>query len=561
MLKNKQNMIELLTGVKASKRNYYTELKKTIMQLEKKNMKLEIINDVMKNFNINMSMNDMLKNVMDKLKTIYTFDRLSLSIYENSQLILSNVFPTDSFYVNVGEPLPKDNSIYWKVIEQKNPIHFCLNEGGDVLSDIERVALQNLKIQSILLFPLVSKKKVIGVLSFGSKQVIECEETDASFLQQLADQLAVCIENARLYNAVLDGKKEWEETFRAVEDMLVFIDMSHTILRFNDSVSSFFGLAANHLYGKNYEYLFRDAIKTEEICPVEESFRTKKRAYSQMHFKSKCICDVYTYPVFNDQNEMYGVILYIKDVTEKLHTEAQLIQSGKHAALGEMAAGVAHELNSPLTAILGNSQLLLREVEKTDPSYKLLEDIRNCGDRCKNIIRNLLTFSRQDEYLPQECLVNDGVEQVLSLIGYQIERQNITISACLDENIPVIEANLQQIEQIIINFLLNAKDSFDGCSNEKNNKITIETGLTSVDERAMVYLSVTDTGAGIKDEDLSEIYRPFYTTKQQGKGTGLGLSVSLGIAKMHGGMIDVRSQLGHGSTFTLLLPVSDMNNE
>jgi two-component system NtrC family sensor kinase len=251
---------------------------------------------------------------------------------------------------------------------------------------------------------------------------------------------------------------------------------------------------------------------------------------------------------------MYGVIIYLKDVTERLEMEAQLMHSGKLAAIGEMAAGVAHELNSPLTAILGNSQLLLREVSKEDPAYKLLDDIKNCGNRCKNIIRSLLTFSRQDQYSFAECSVNQAVNQVLNLIRYQIEQGNIDIQLQLDETLPAVESSIQHLEQVVINLLLNAKDALED-SGRPDKTIIVKTGVKTFEEKEWVFLSVQDNGIGMDESTMKEVFHPFFTTKEAMKGTGLGLSVSLGIAKAHGGSIQITSKPEEGSTFQLLLPI------
>ncbi|WP_083465524.1 sensor histidine kinase [Thalassobacillus sp. C254] len=267
-----------------------------------------------------------------------------------------------------------------------------------------------------------------------------------------------------------------------------------------------------------------------------------------------------TYPVITDDNQLHGILLYIKDVTKRTHIEAQLMQSGKLAAIGEMAAGVAHELNSPLTAILGNAQLLLRQADQEDISYELLTDIRNCGDRCKHIIRNLLTFSRQDEYMFQECSLNQAVEQVLSLVKYQIERQHIQVTVTLASELPAFNGSMQQIEQTIINLLLNAKDVL--LEEEKEEKcILIETKAIIKEGEEWVELTVADNGKGIPPQQQTEIFHPFFTTKETDKGTGLGLSVSLGIAKAHGGMLTVTSEEGKGSCFTLLLPAKGGTHE
>src|SRR5690606_1656311 len=186
---------------------------------------------------------------------------------------------------------------------------------------------------------------------------------------------------------------------------------------------------------------------------------------------------------------IYSVIVYMKDVTSKRQYEVQLLQSGKLAAIGELAAGVAHELNNPLTAILGNSQILLRKVDETDDTYFLLEDIYQCGRRCKNIIQNLLTFSRQDEYMFEKFSLNDAVETVLGLIGYQLRQQQIRLAVELDETLPLIEGNAQQIEQVIINLLINARDALLE-SDRAEKRIIISTRH----QDGFVQLTVEDNG-------------------------------------------------------------------
>jgi two-component system NtrC family sensor kinase len=546
-INERQKIINLLTGVQSSKKSYYTELKKMVVELKKKNMQLEIINDVTKSFNIDMSMDEMLKNIFDKLKKIFPLERISLSLYENETLILTNIYPAHSLYFPIGFALPKENSLYWQVIQSLKKVFYQVQAEKD--SYIENKVYEELGIQSVLLIPLISKGKVIGVLSIGSKEVIQYDEADRSFFQQLCDQLAVCIENARLYNEVLTSKKEWEETFRAVSEMILVVDLQGNILRYNDAAKEFFQFDLwKNAKGNVHKLLSIDINES----PIIENLQTKKPVHRQIHIQQR-VCELHSYPVFNEDQNMYAVIIYINDITEKCRIEAQLLQSGKLAAIGEMAAGIAHELNNPLTAILGNAQLLLRSAPKDDRSYKLLSDIYLCGKRCKTIIQNLLTFSRQDEYMFEDCSVNEAVEQVLGLVGDQIKKQNIMIQKKLDDSIELIEGNVQQIGQIILNFLINAKDALEDMDIPKK-VITIETRSILENEKHWVLLSVKDNGKGISEQHLQEIFNPFFTTKRPGKGTGLGLSVSLGIAEAHGGTIEVMSELGKGSQFILKLP-------
>ncbi|WP_244402671.1 ATP-binding protein [Parageobacillus sp. KH3-4] len=543
--RDRQQMINLLTGVQSSKKSYYNELKKTVIELKKKNMQLEIINDVTKSFNIDMSIDEMLKNVFDKLQTILPIERISLSMCENEKLLLTNVYPPHSLYFPIGFDFSKKRSLYWKVVESLEKVFYQVD--FDKESYIEDEVYESLGIRSVLLVPLVRKGKVIGVLSIGSKQIMEYDEDDLTFFQQFCDQLAVCIENARLYNEVLTSKKEWEETFRAVSEMIFVVDLEGNILKYNDAAKEFFQLHQREK--QDFHQLLSMDI---HHSPVLQIVQTKKPVYQEIHFQKR-ICELRGYPVLNEKEHIYAIIVYINDITEKRRIEAQLVQSGKLAAIGEMAAGIAHELNNPLTAILGNAQLLLRTAAKGDRSYKLLSDIYSCGRRCKTIIQNLLTFSRQDEYMFEDCSVNEAVEQVLGLIGDQIRKQNIIIQKKLDRSLELVEGNIQQIGQIVLNLLINAKDALEEMDIPEK-VISIETKSMAEDEKKWVLLMVQDNGKGIEKQYLQEIFNPFFTTKRPGKGTGLGLSVSLGIAQAHGGTIEVTSQPGKGSTFMLKLP-------
>jgi two-component system NtrC family sensor kinase len=264
--------------------------------------------------------------------------------------------------------------------------------------------------------------------------------------------------------------------------------------------------------------------------------------------------------VYNESNELSAMVVYVNDVTTKRRMESQLFQSAKLAAIGEMAAGVAHELNSPLTAIIGNAGLILRKTACDDKHYKLLDDIKNCGLRSRRIIQNLLTFARQDSYSFEPVSINDVVESSLYLISYQIEKSKITIVKKKGNCIPVIMGNKLQLEQIIINFLLNARDALDGVS---EGRIEICTGLIEdpETENPAVMVKVTDNGLGMTPGIIGQIFNPFFTTKEKTRGTGLGLSVSLGIAQTHGGRIDVASEPGGGSTFSLVLPLYNKSGE
>ena len=202
------------------------------------------------------------------------------------------------------------------------------------------------------------------------------------------------------------------------------------------------------------------------LCPAAEAFQTGRARQSPPHYH-KNIYNISAYPLYNENNDPTAW-LYVNDVTGKRRMEAQLFQSAKLAAIGEMAAGVAHELNSPLTAIIGNSSLILRSAPPDDKYLKLLQDIKSCGQRSKRIIQNLLTFSRQDSYTFAQVSINDVVENSLYLVSYQIEKNKITINKNLNPQIPLFMGNRLQLEQVVINFCSMPGDALEELADERD---------------------------------------------------------------------------------------------
>lgn len=217
---------------------------------------------------------------------------------------------------------------------------------------------------------------------------------------------------------------------------------------------------------------------------------------------------------------------------------------------------MAHEINNPLTVILGNSQLMLRSIGADNHMRPLLESIYNCGIRCSRIVKHLLAFARQDEHTKVPTSVNDLVERVISLLRHELERVGVEVECEMADGLPAVLANEYQIEQVLINLLLNARDAVaTGPAHDK--VVRVRTQVMDRPEGPCVAVTVADHGPGIPDDVLPKLFEPFFTTKEPGKGTGLGLWVSLGIAEAHGGTIEVHSAVGQGSAFTFLIPIQD----
>ena len=221
-------------------------------------------------------------------------------------------------------------------------------------------------------------------------------------------------------------------------------------------------------------------------------------------------------------------------------------------ALGELVAGVAHELNNPLMASQTIFHVIQNNLHEDCPNRERLELIGRCNDRIEKIVNHLREFSRQTESDFQELDINQPIENALMLTGQQLLNHNITINRKLSEGLPKINGDSNQLEQVFLNLISNARDAMETVTGPK--ELTIHSYLSDEEESPSVIVSVKDTGEGIPEEILSKVLEPFFSTKPVGKGTGLGLSLCFGIVEAHGGRLEIKSQVGVGTEVKILLP-------
>ncbi|OHB33938.1 MAG: histidine kinase [Desulfuromonadaceae bacterium GWC2_58_13] len=544
---SKEKLIEQLTGVNSSKLNYYVELKKRTEEILQQNSRLEILHQLARDINIDMSIADIIERSFARLPQTLPCDFLGLVTVRNGVLALKAMMPRDFCQI---EEFPA-HSPSLNVIREKKAAIF--NLAPEDLLHIRYNPKYPDPLKSLAVAPLLKRDEVLGSLIVASSSPEAYRETDLRFVQHLADQLSISIQNSRLYKQVSRAKKEWEETFKAVTDPILLIDTDYNVLQHNDRLPEELKEAWERALTNKCFNRLKGRKEPCKDCPVQHVKRSHKPFFHRLQTPAGTLLDMSYYPVYNEENQLVAVTVLMKDVTQKTKIEAQLVHSAKLAAIGEMAAGVAHELNSPMTVIIGTAQILLKSLPEASEDKELLGDIVNCGLRCKRIIQNLLIFSRQDKAPVSDTDINVEVQRVLGLIRYQIDRNQIRIVADLDPELPKMSVNGPQIQQVLTNFLVNARDALKGV--DRGKIIKVRTGRIERKGQQWVVISVTDNGSGIPPEHLPKIFTPFFTSKEASKGTGLGLSVSLGIAESHQGTIEVESTPGEGSTFSLLLPM------
>jgi two-component system, NtrC family, sensor kinase len=253
--------------------------------------------------------------------------------------------------------------------------------------------------------------------------------------------------------------------------------------------------------------------------------------------------EVATIGFFHDLREE----LKIKKELEK--TQVQLLQAEKMASLGKLAAGVAHQLNNPLGGITLFTKLIIEEHDLPEPVQRDLQRILKDAERCRDTVKELLEFTRQTKHMMRPHDVNRALTRTLFLLENQTLFQNITIEKNLAEDLPMLTADIQQINHLFMNIILNAAQAMEG-----KGSLFLKTELLPGEE--FIGIEISDTGPGIPEDVLAHIFEPFFTTKEEGKGTGLGLSLVYGIVENHGGRISAKSRIGEGTRFIIELPVS-----
>jgi len=349
---------------------------------------------------------------------------------------------------------------------------------------------------------------------------------------------------------------ELQAVFNAISDGVVIYDHHGLVQHRNHITPELF--PDETTVGQGCRALFHPDIDcAPKSCPVE---RALCGGSSQMSFSFTMgmgeirYFDVTATPI-EDPNEKTRALVFIRDVTEKKLNELQLMQAEKMSSIGMLAAGVAHEINNPLTSVAGYSEALLRRLRDdrslADDSRlkdfkKYLEVIIRESYRCKGIIDSLLSFSRKSEGAVGLVDLNSILTEVLELVRHKARNEKIEIREALQPDLPLVRGDSSGLRQVFLNLTVNALQAIEGPG-----FIDI---TTSDREEGMVTATISDTGCGIQPSTLEQIWDPFFTTKEVGKGVGLGLAVSYNIIKRHGGEVSAESMPGKGSKFTVRLP-------
>ncbi len=404
--------------------------------------------------------------------------------------------------------------------------------------------------------PFKVKESTLGYLGLGKTRGGDfLSSEDVDLLRTIAGYVTIALENARLYESLEQKARQYQAlrdfNVNIIESIHVGVlacDLKHRVESWNSPMEALYGLKRSEAVGKCLEDIFPAELVAEfprlaEPRGIESLYKFRLRAADG---RERIVNITFT-PLVGKDETVIGRLVIFNDLTERVNLEDQLMQAEKLSSIGLLAAGVAHEVNTPLAVITSQAQMLAKQMDANDPRARTLDKIIKQSFRASEIVNNLLKFSRVSGSEFAEIDLNKVIRETLSLVEPMLKTSKISLNTQLTNTLPPVFGNSGKLQQVFMNLIMNARDAMP-----RGGELTLATEC----ENGSVLIEVSDNGMGIPADQLTRIFDPFFTTKSTSRGTGLGLAVSYGIIREHAGQIRVESAVGRGTAFRLEFPAA-----
>jgi PAS domain S-box-containing protein len=425
----------------------------------------------------------------------------------------------------------------------------------------------------ILVLPTSAGDSLIGLLLLSyppvplrESSVAELQEENLNILLAMADQLGYGLKRFLLEEEVMSKVRYISTLTENSADAIIGLDEEGKIVSWNRGAALLFGFQTNEVNGKSISVLSPQRHPTETFVSDQISYQQDameildriNRDGVVKNFEMECTTKTgqrvvvsLTGSVLKDENgNSIGMALIMRDVTQLKQYEMELRQTEKLSFIGQISAGIAHEIGTPLNIILGNAEYLMMDTTSGEKNHEELKVIISETNRIAKLIQQLLDFARPKRMRPKAVDLNSEIRNVLQLLKSQLDKSSIELSLHLQENLSPILGDAAQLQEVFVNLIVNAIHSM-----ESGGKLIISTELVNGKDGNNIQVTISDTGCGIPEENLQKIFNPFFTTKEVGKGTGLGLAITQRIVQDHKGTITVKSKINEGTVFKLSFPV------
>jgi len=490
----------------------------------------------------------MLSSVLDRVSQTLLVDRIAVFVEDTEQpeqlrlarsMGLRTSGPLDLSFIAPDRPEFASGAIFFESPRTAN------------VPDSAKRTLEQLDLNYFV--PCRIREQTVAVLGLGKTVDGDfLSSDDVELVTTIGGYVAVALDNAKLYSSLeqkaleIARLKDFSENI--VESLnigVLAVDLSGIVESWNTRMEQLFGVTRAEAVGRKLDSLLPAELAAEIIARSGEEQVTGIYKQRLQHQGKLLTMNVSITPLVSKSGDRIGRLLLFDDVTQRERMEEQMSQTEKLTSLGLLAAGVAHEVNTPLAVISNYIQMLAKQMPEDDPRHSIIEKIVKQTFRASEIVNNLLNFSRTGAAELANIDVNRVVEETLSLVAHPLKTSQIQVVKNLGDALPSVRGSANKLQQVFLNLFLNARDAMPS-----GGMLEVKTAA----HNGSVEIEIVDTGAGIPREHIHKIFDPFFTTKATGRGTGLGLSVSYGIIKEHAGKIDVRSTPGKGTSFHVEFP-------
>jgi two-component system NtrC family sensor kinase len=550
---------ELLARVKTILRTQQLE-----KQLQRQSQQLADLNLVGQKVAANLETSDVVVTAVEGVDAIFGVELAAVLMLEGGKLRYRQLHSKEGLLpIEQCPALSVDQGLTGLVYREQTAVY--LNEpDADPRFQREYDAPLFLDTRSMMLAPLVVRGRSVGILAAFNKDDGPFNAVELDIFASLSSSVSEAIENAWLFQRIrmrqhelLESRNTLQALIDGIPDPIYTINRDWNLVSVNKSKQD---ELENIAEGVDSQTCYRALYGREtpcEHCLVAHTLTDKTAQHwivnwiGPDHLQREW--DVSAYPIPSKQSGSARAVVVWQDRTEERRLENSLLQAGKLAAIGRLAAGVAHEINNPLTAVNANAQLLQMALSDDPDHSEALELISRAGERAAKVVRGLLDFARQEQYAFTSGDVNATLEQALDLVRYQLEASNIVVALNLEDGLPNVFASREHLKSVWLNLLVNARDAVQELDRTRRIEVTSRLGRSG----DHIQVLIRDNGKGMSQAEVEHIFEPFYTTKDPGKGTGLGLATCHRIIEQHGGEINLVSAAGQGTTFIVRLPVEE----
>lgn len=521
----------------------------------------DIMNNINKILASKLDIREVYKSFSEELNKVINFDRMSITLLDEKRdefLIFAVSKEYGISKLEEGLHYSKSGTLAGKVVD--NGEVYMVNDTSQGPFSTDPILFRE-GIKSRLSFPLICKGEIIGSLNFGSKNIHNYSENHVDIINKIAPQLAIAIDNTRLFDKIKESEEKYRNLVEDIEDVIFRLDKTGRYLFLNSALKNVTGYDPQEFYAN--PSIAKEIIHKYDMELVKETIQNvlngDLKVSKDLEYRIYCKCgnelwvSQNTYPIKNKKGSIIGIEGIIRDITDKKKIEEQIRRSERLASIGELAASIAHEIRNPLGAISNSVCMLKRDLVLKDDDQRLFEMVVEETDRLNSIITNFLTFAHPAEYLFLKSDIIEIIDETLFLLQQDVRfNDEIKITKVYENNIPWIYLDQNWIRKVFWNLLVNSIDAMP-----KGGQIFIRVRRPKISiNNDGIEIVVADNGKGIIPENIKKIFEPFFTTKKS-KGTGLGLSIVHRIVDNHGGVIDVKSKRNKGTVFTIRLPIKN----